>query len=139
MMKICLPLCLFGAIFASAAVSAAPLPQLHVKGNKILDEHGRQVRLCGVNTACMEWSSDGEGHILDTIRVAIHDWHANIIRLPLSQDRWFGQTPEQKDKGAAYQALVAQVVDTCARNGCYILLDMHWNDCNVWGSNIGQH
>ncbi len=139
MKKFCLPLCLLGATLVSALASAGSLPQLHVKGNKILDENGKQVRLCGVNTACMEWTSDGEGHILDTIRVAIHDWNANIIRLPLSQDRWFGQGPEQKDKGASYHALVRKVVDYCANNGCYILLDLHWNDENQWGSNIGQH
>ncbi len=128
-------------VLAGTAVSATPgtLPELHTVGNQIVDSSGRAVRLCGVNTACLEWSSDGEGHILDTIRVATHDWHANIIRLPLSQDRWFGTGPEQKDKGEAYQSLVQQVVDYCASNGCYVLLDLHWNDCNQWGSNIGQH
>ena len=23
--------------------------------------------------------------------------------------------------------------------GCYIILDLHWSDCNAWGRNIGQH
>ena len=126
-------------VVSLVAASPARLPQLHTHGNQILDSNGKPVRLCGVNTACMEWSSDGEGHILDTVRVAIHDWNVNIIRLPLSQDRWFGVAPEQKDKGEAYQALVQKVVDYCATSGCYVLLDLHWNDCNQWGSNIGQH
>ncbi len=115
------------------------LPQLHTKGNLILDSSGNKVRLCGVNCAALEWSSDGEGHILDTVRVAIHDWNSNIVRIPLAQDRWFGVTPEQKDKGIAYRALVKQVVDYCATNRCYVMLDLHWNNCNVWGANIGQH
>lgn len=135
-------------LLALAAVSgASPFPaqaekvlsQLHVQGSEILDESGNRVRLCGVNCASMEWTSDGEGHILNSLKVAIHDWHANIVRIPMSQDRWFGQGPEQKDKGAAYQALVHNVVDYCAGNGCYVLLDLHWNDCDQWGSNIGQH
>jgi hypothetical protein len=71
--------------------------------------------------------------------VAIRDWHVNIIRLPLSQDRWFGYGPEQNDGGRAYRALVRQIVDYCGTNRCYIILDLHWSDCNEWGRNIGQH
>jgi len=92
-----------------------------------------------VNAASLEWTSDGQGHILTTVNTAIHEWHVNIIRLPLSQDRWFGRAPEQQDGGQAYRGLVRQVVDTCATNRCYIILDLHWSDCNEWGVNIGQH
>jgi len=87
----------------------------------------------------MEWTSNGEGHILDTVHAAIKDWHANIIRLPLSQDRWFGKAPEQTDDGTAYRALVKQVVEACAAQNCYVILDLHWNDAGEWGKNIGQH
>ncbi len=116
----------------------APLP-LKVVGTKILNSQGKLVLLRGVNTASLEWTSDGQGHILNTISNAIQDWHVNIIRLPLSQDRWFGKAPEQKDGGVAYRQLVRQIVDTCATNKCYIILDLHWSDCNEWGGNIGQH
>jgi hypothetical protein len=87
----------------------------------------------------MEWTSDGEGHILKTVDTAIRDWHVNILRLPLAQDRWFGKAPEQTDGGKSYRALVRQVVDECAGQGCYIMLDLHWSDCNEWGTNIAQH
>jgi len=117
----------------------ASISQLRVSGTKILDSRGHLVVLRGVNTACMEWSTDGEGHVLDTVKVAIKDWKSNIIRLPLSQDRWFGMTAEQKDKGAAYRALVQQVVDYCAANDTYVMLDLHWNNAGAWGQNIGQH
>src|SRR5262249_14368903 len=90
-------------------------------------------------TGCLEWTSDGEGHILDTVKTAIRDWHVNHIRLPLAQDRWFGKAPEQKDDGKAYRALVGQVVDTCAAQGCYVILDLHWSDAGEWGKQIGQH
>ena len=123
---------------ALATPKGAP-PQLHVKGTKILDSRGQQVILRGVNAASMEWSSDGEGHILNTVDVAIRDWHVNIIRLPLAQDRWFGAAPEQKDHGVAYRALAEKVVDTIASQGCYVLVDLHWNDANLWGQSIGQH
>ncbi len=78
-------------VLGSSSGAARGLPQLHTQGNQILDDRGQHVTLRGVNTACMEWSPDGEGHLLDTLQVAIKDWHANIIRLPLSEDRWFGK------------------------------------------------
>ena len=76
---------------------------------------------------------------MQSVKVAIDDWHVNHIRLPLSQDRWFGKAPEQKDEGKAYRALVKEVVDLCASKGCYIILDLHWSDAGEWGQNIGQH
>ena len=112
---------------------------LKVVGKRILDSRNRPVRLRGVNAASLEWTSNGEGHILKTINVAIQDWHVNIIRLPLSQDRWFGKAREQNDGGKAYRELIRQAVDECAAQHCYIILDLHWSDCNEWGANIGQH
>ena len=78
-----------------AKSSGMPLP-LKVKGNQILNSKNEPVLLRGVNAASLEWSSDGEGHILETVRVAIDDWNCNIIRIPLSQDRWFGKAPGTK-------------------------------------------
>ena len=121
-----------------AKSAGMPLP-LKVKGNQILDSKDQPVTLRGVNAACLEWSSDGEGHILETVRVAIDDWNCNTIRIPLSQDRWFGKAPEQNDEGKAYRSLVKEVVDLCSSKGCYIILDLHWSDANEWGQNIGQH
>lgn len=116
----------------------APLP-LKVAGTKIVDSKGEPVWLRGVNAASMEWTSDGQGHILNTVNAAIRDWHVNVIRLPLAQDRWFGKAPEQRDGGKSYRELVHQLVDLCATNKCYIILDLHWSDCNEWGTHIGQH
>jgi endoglucanase len=121
-----------------ASSPAAPL-LLHVAGTNILNSRGELVLLRGVNAASMEFTSNGEGRILKTVGVAIHDWRANIIRLPLSQDRWFGRTPAQRDGGTSYRSLVRQIVELCETNKCHILLDLHWSDCGEWGANIGQH
>ncbi|HSI72334.1 MAG TPA: glycoside hydrolase family 5 protein [Fimbriimonas sp.] len=126
-------------MIGAALLLGMTLSPLSIKGNQVVNDQGKVVRLRGVNTACMEWSNDGEGHILESVRVSIKDWKVNHIRLPLSQDRWFGLAPEQKDKGAAYRALVKQVVDYCAANNCYVMLDLHWNNAGMWGQNIGQH
>ena len=117
---------------------AMPLA-LKVVGTQILNSRNEPVRLLGVNTAALEWSSNGEGHILTTVKTAIRDWHVNHVRLPLAQDRWFGKAPEQKDEGKAYRALVKEIVDACASQGVYIILDLHWSDTGEWGKNIGQH
>ena len=71
--------------------SSMPLP-LKVVRTQVVNSRGERVRLRGVNAACLEWSSNGEGHILETVGVAIRDWHVNHIRLPLAQDRWFGKS-----------------------------------------------
>ena len=136
---------------AAGAVSAAgpepaeasdtaktPLP-LKVVGTRILNSKDEPVLLRGVNAACLEWTSDGEGHIVRSVKTAIRDWGVNVIRLPLAQDRWFGKAPEQKDEGVTYRALVREVVDACATQSCYIILDLHWSDCGEWGTNIAQH
>jgi len=133
-----------GVIRAAAGIAlvsclwAAPLP-LRVDGTALVRGDGRPVHLRGVNCAGMEWSSTGDGRILTTVGVATRDWHANLIRLPLSQDRWFGRAPEQDDGGAGYRALVARLVALCEANDAYIVLDLHWSDAGDWGRNIGQH
>ena len=89
--------------------STSPPLELKVKGNQIIDIKGNPVLLRGVNAASLEWSSDGEGHILETIRVAIDDWNSNIVRIPLSQDRWFGKAPEQNDLLSARNSLLHRI------------------------------
>jgi hypothetical protein len=128
------------AVSGVKAKSSPGMPlALKTAGTQVLNSENKPVLLRGVNTACLEWTSDGEGHILETVRVAIDDWKCNIIRLPMSQDRWFGKAPEQNDVCEPYRALVKQVVDLCASKGCYIILCLHWSDANEWGQNIGQH
>ena len=134
----------FAAAISAAGQDAKPrdasIPlALKVVGTQILNSKEEPVRLRGVNAACLEWTSDGQGHIVQTVKTAIDDWKVNHIRLPLAQDRWFGKAPEQKDEGKAYRALVKEIVELCASKGCYIILDLHWSDCGEWGVNIGQH
>jgi Tol biopolymer transport system component len=127
-----------GGVAAPAQPSSWPLP-LEVKKAQVVNSRGEPVRLRGVNAASLEWTSNGEGHILDSVKIAIDDWRANLIRLPLAQDRWFGKAPEQKDDGREYRALVKKIVDLCANRGCYVILDLHWSDACEWGKQIGQH
>ncbi len=112
---------------------------LKVVKTQVLNSRGDVVRLRGVNAASLEWSSDGEKHILETVKTAIEQWRVNHIRLPLSQDRWFGKAREQNDEGKSYRALVQQAVDLCSRHQCYIILDLHWSNTGEWGTRNAQH
>ena len=136
---VCATVCLFLASGCAQAAWPAGPPMLRVVGTHILDSSGKPVILRGVNAASMEFTSDGEGHILTTVLTAITEWNANIVRLPLSEDRWFGHGPEQTDGGANYREIVRRIVQMGDADKCYILLDLHWSDEDQWGRNIGQH
>ncbi|MCI8388855.1 MAG: glycoside hydrolase family 5 protein [Clostridiales bacterium] len=112
---------------------------LKVKNNKIYDGEC-EIRLLGVNRAGLEWDSR-DTRIFESITQACDDWKANIIRLPVSQDRWFGYMQEQDDvnNADAYRAKVDKIVELLAARGKYLLLDLHWSDLGVWGKNSGQH
>ena len=130
----------FHGIAATAGADPAKMTlPLKVVGTQVLNSRNEPIVLRGVNAASLEWTSDGQGHILQSVNTAIQEWRANIIRLPLAQDRWFGKAPEQQDEGVTYRALVKAIVDTCATQACYIVLDLHWSDCGEWGTNIAQH
>jgi len=116
---------------------AGPLP-LHVSGTHVLDSGDNYVALHGLNICSLEWDARGD-HIEQSVKVALDDWHANIIRLPLNQDRWFGKTADSPDGGKAYRALVHRLVAAIKQRGDYAILDLHWSDCGEWGQNIGQH
>ena len=111
--------------------------RLHVEGNRLV-EKGKTVRLQGVNIPSFEWSNDGE-NVFRSARVALEDWKANCIRLPLSQDRWFGKAEGQKDGGDEYRKNVQEVEGFVTARGAYLILDLHWSNAGVWGKNIGQH
>jgi len=113
--------------------------ELHVEGSKLRNTSGEVIRLQGVNVASLEWTNTGDIQMLESLRVAIHDWNVNVIRLPLSQDRWFGKAEGQNDDGRLYQMIVDAFVRYIAGNGVYVILDLHWSNAGVWGDHIGQH
>ncbi len=98
--------------------------ELHVEGAQVLTKEGKAVRLQGVNVVSLEWIATGE-QVMKASLVAMEQWNANIIRLPVTQKWWFGQGSGQKDEGAAYRQLVDEVVTLVANRGKYVLLDLH--------------
>jgi len=94
--------------------------EIRVSGNRLVDPEGREVWLQGVHVVSMEWNPRGES-VLNSIRVAIDDWKANVIRLSVKPDYWFGTGSDP----AAYQALIEAAVTMTANRGAYLLIDNH--------------
>ncbi len=111
--------------------------RLRVVGTRLLNARGQPVILRGVNIASLEWSNQGE-HLQAALDHATRVWKANIIRLPLAQDRWFGKAARQQDGGLAYRGVVDGLVDTCAAAGVYLDLELHWSNPGQWSSEGGK-
>ena len=95
-----------------------------VEGNRIVNHQGKEVWLQGVCIDSLEWSAGGE-HIEQSVSVALDDWKANVIRLPVNEEFWFGLNKWQNDGGEKYRQLVDRVVALCAERKAYLVLDLH--------------
>ena len=106
--------------------SAKLPPELHVDGNQLKTPDGKPAWLQGLSVDSLQWSAGGE-NILKTIPVAIDQWHANVIRLPVKEDFWFGWGPWQRQGsgGADYRKLVDSAIEAAASRGAYVALDLH--------------
>ena len=111
---------------------------LHREANRLVDASGKPVLLTGVNCASLEWLCNPE-RLPHTVEVACDEWKANLIRLPLSQDKWFGFGADQEgadESGERYRAMVDGIVERVAARRKYILLDLHRSNCGSWGEFI---
>ncbi|MFC1714175.1 cellulase family glycosylhydrolase [Candidatus Poribacteria bacterium] len=97
---------------------------LHVEGSRLVTADGSIVRLQGVSIPTLGISNTGGDRLLESLRVAIHDWNSNTIRLPLSQERWFGEAEGQRYGGQLYRLIVDEVVRYISENGCYVILEL---------------
>ena len=132
----------------SENIKTETLPQtLHVEGNRIYNEDGEEVRLVGACVPSLEWGK-GENTLEKTVAMVLDNWNGNIIRLPLSQESWYGRYWYTEDDGDAYRRRVDRIVNMVAARGKYILLDLHEykipdeNSVNFWkevSSMYGNH
>ena len=97
---------------------------LHVEGPKLLDDAGNEVWLQGVSLSGTE-SVVHDRQAEKSTLVAIEDWGANCIRVPVKDDFWFGKTGYQNDGGKEYRALIDRIVTLAANRGAYVVLDLH--------------
>lgn len=101
-----------------------------------MNDLGEKVILRGVNIPSLEWSARGENVAASVVYLA-DVWKANLVRIPLSQDRWYGHAPEQNDGGKGYRAIVDHIVKIGDDNDRYVWLELHWNNAGEWGKHIG--
>ncbi len=99
-------------------------PELHVEGRRVLDKAGKEVWLQGVNAGGLE-TLPHDKHVVKSAVVGVAEWKANIIRLPVKDDLWFGRSPYQQDGGKAYREKIDQIVTLVANRRGYLLLDLH--------------
>lgn len=118
------------------ALATSALTALHVEGD-LLVEAGRPVTFRGVEVPSLESSNTGR-NVFRSCRVALEDWHANTIRLPVSEDRWLGKAPGQKG-GGDYKDTVNDIVELVTKEGGYVWLELAWSDAGTLGANLGHH
>ena len=111
---------------------------LHTQGNKLLNAQNQLVVLHGVDLPSLEWTNRGD-HVRRSMRAAVTQWHSQIIRIPTSVNRWFGQAPGQRHGGRVYRHIVDQLIQYAARHHVYVVLDLHWNDMDRTFADLGQH
>lgn len=121
------------AILAKMLAMPSITKELKVSGNKLVTADGKPVLLQGLALDSMEW---GPGdNILWTVKVAIDDWKANVVRLAVHQDPWMGRPLRGNPiNQQAYIKTVDDAVKLAASKGAYLLLDLH-----AFGAPTQQH
>ena len=112
-----------------------------VEGNRLVDPDGNEVWLQGVNAGGMETIPNGAQETKSTV-VAIDEWKANCIRLPINEAHWFGTGVYSPDDGGkAFRDACDKIVRLAANRGAYVVIDLHrfrapkaehvafWKDC----------
>lgn len=99
-------------------------PPLHVSGNKLLTPDGKEVWLQGLSTSGMETLYQ-DNQCPKSLIVAVEEWKANIMRLPVNESYWFGRGSGQTDGGKAYRERVDFILTLAANRGAYLLIDLH--------------
>jgi len=97
---------------------------LHVEGNHLADSDGKFVWLQGVNTPNLE-TLPHDKQVLKSVVVAIEDWKANCVRVPVKEEFWYGQNSTQKDGGQEYRQTIDAVITLAANRGAYVVIDLH--------------
>ena len=129
---------LVGHTPATRAHSGQPIspaaPSVSVRGNDLVGQNGKIVRLTGVNRsgaeyACAEgWGIwDGPTDTNPAVR-AIAGWHANAVRIPLNEDCWLGiNGVKPAYSGSNYRSAIADYVARLERFGITPILNLHFS------------
>jgi endoglucanase len=118
-------------------------PQLHVSGNKLVDQNGATVVLHGVDRSggeysCVQGTGIWDGPMDQTAVTAIKSWGVTAVRVPLNEACWNAESyVTAADAGTNYQQAVAAYVNLLNANGIVAILDLHWTDGTYTGNSAG--
>jgi endoglucanase len=105
---------------------------IRVSGNRLVDGHGAQIRLRGVNRSGTEYACVQGWGIFDgpsdaASVQAISSWRVNIVRVPLNEDCWLGVNGlNPAYSGASYRDAIVAYVKLLHRYGMYAELSLMW-------------
>ena len=111
-------------LFAPSAAA-----KLHVEDSHLVD-HGRVVRLVGVNRSGTEYMCrDGFGDVFDGPHDqrsvdAMKTWRINAVRVPLNESCWLG-VGKLRRWTTHYRDAIVRFVRLLRRNHVYVILDDH--------------
>ena len=97
---------------------AALLPRISVKGNRFVDPTGAPVLFRGLSIADPD-KLEEEGRWNRDLFVAMKDFGANLVRIPVHPAAWRARTK------AGYLKLLDQAVDWCTDLGIHVIIDWH--------------
>jgi endoglucanase len=98
--------------------------EIKVVGNRLHDTQGREVWLQGVNAGGLE-TLPHDRQMIKSVVVAIDQWKAKCVRIPMNETFWYGKSPYQKDDGKEYREIIDQIITLAANRGAYVVIDLH--------------
>jgi endoglucanase len=121
------------AIVVSTGCGGHARPALGVRGNTLIDAHGKPVRLLGINRSGMEYPciqgwGFADGPTDERAIAAMTAWRINTVRVPLNEQCWLGiNGVPVRYSGPRYRTAVMAYVTRLHEAGLYVVLDLHWN------------
>ena len=119
---------------AGQAGASAAAPQVHVRGNKLVDAGGGTVVLHGVDRPgadyqCVEGNGIFAGPTGQASVNAMKSWDINAVRLPLNEACWNGESyVDPAYAGANYRKAIKAYVSLLNSDGIVVILDLQWSD-----------
>jgi endoglucanase len=128
----------------SSGGGTGPAPQLHVSGNKLVDQNGNQVVLHGVDRsgteyACVQGNGIFDGPNDQASITAMKSWGpVNAVRVPLNEACWNAESyVDSAYAGTNYINAIKAYVSLLNSNGIVAILDLHWTDGLYTGNSSG--
>jgi endoglucanase len=127
----------------AAGRAAGRAPQLHVKGNELVNSSGERVVLHGVDRSgteymCVQGYGIFDGPFRQWSISAMKRWDVNAVRVPLNEACWNGESyVNPAYAGASYRNAIRRYVNLLNANGIVAILDLHWTDGAYTGPSSG--